>query len=133
MLLQRNTLQGKNVLDLASGEGYGTAFLSKTARQVIGIELDPEVVEHASKTYRNENITFKVGSILKIPLEGNELFDIIVCFEAIEHVAEHSLLLSEVKRLLKRDGLFIISTPNKPVYSGDLSNKNIYHKKESGF
>jgi len=116
------------VLDLASGEGYGTFLLSNTAKYVIGIDIDPEAVTHASKTYQRENIEFRQGSITNIPIVGSEIFDVIVCFEAIEHIIEHEILLSEISRLLKKDGLLIISTPNKKKYSDDSDYHNPFHE-----
>jgi uncharacterized coiled-coil protein SlyX len=70
---------------------------------------------------------------LEIPIPGSEKFDVIICFEGIEHVEEHEKLLSEVKRLLKKNGLFIISSPNKKTYSDDPAYINPFHKKELYF
>ena len=123
-------VQGKKVLDLASGEGYGAFILSKNAQSVVGIEIDPAAVTHAMNTYNTKNIRFIEGSILNIPIEGEKLFDVIVCFEAIEHVKEHDILLNEIRRLLKNDGLVIISTPDKKQYSEEAGYQNPYHLKE---
>jgi len=123
-------VKNKKVLDLASGEGFGTSILSKNAKCVVGIDIDHAAVLHASTTYTKENISFIEGSIFNIPIEGRKIFDVIVCFEAIEHVREHDILFHEIKRLLKDDGILIISTPNKKVYSDDASYMNPYHQKE---
>jgi SAM-dependent methyltransferase len=122
--------RGRKVLDLASGEGYGSHMLSETASHVVGVERDGGSVEHARGKYVRKNLEFIQGSILDIPLEGKELFDLIVCFEAIEHVGDHERLLSEVKRLLKRDGLFIVSTPNKVKYTDENGINNPFHVHE---
>jgi glycosyltransferase involved in cell wall biosynthesis/SAM-dependent methyltransferase len=123
-------VKNKTVLDLASGEGFGTFILSKNARHVIGIDIDHEAIIHASNTYQKENIEFLEGSILDIPVEGKKIFDVIVCFEAIEHVKEHDVLFQEITRLLKDDGLLIISTPNKQTYSDETGYQNPFHQKE---
>lgn len=123
-------VKGKKVLDLASGEGYGTYILSKTADYVVGVEIDHQAVNHASNTYIKENIEFKEGSILNIPIEGEHIFDVIVCFEAIEHIEDHGTLFTEIKRLLKENGILIISTPNKKLYSDDTGYNNQFHVKE---
>ena len=123
-------VKGKKVLDLASGEGYGTFILSKDAQSVVGIEIDPIAVSHAKNTYEKDNLTFIEGSILNIPLGGEKLFDVIVCFEAIEHVKQHEVLLNEIRRLLKDDGLLIISSPDKKHYSEEIGYQNPYHIKE---
>jgi glycosyltransferase involved in cell wall biosynthesis/SAM-dependent methyltransferase len=123
-------VNNKKVLDLASGEGFGTSILSKNAKCVVGIDIDHDAVLHASKTYKQENITFIEGSILNIPIKGRKIFDVIVCFEAIEHITEHDILFMEITRLLKNNGVLIISTPNKKTYSDDVGYKNPYHRKE---
>jgi len=123
-------VRGKKVIDLACGEGYGSNMLAKEAEHVVGIEIDGDTVEHARTKYTRNNLEFIQGSILGVPIEGERLFDVAVCFEAIEHVAEHEELLSEVKRLLKRDGIFIVSTPNKALYSDAPAFNNPYHVKE---
>jgi ubiquinone/menaquinone biosynthesis C-methylase UbiE len=123
-------VSGKRVLDLASGEGYGSYMLSKEADNVVGIEIDQDTIVHAKNKYKNFNINFIQGSVLDVPIDGEKLFDIIVCFEALEHVKDHEKLLSEVKRLLKDDGLFIVSTPNKGTYTDETNYSNPYHIKE---
>ncbi|MDF0591952.1 class I SAM-dependent methyltransferase, partial [Candidatus Methanocrinis natronophilus] len=123
-------VEGKDVLDLASGEGYGSYILAKKANHVIGIEIDGDAIAHARNKYLKYNLEFKQGSILEIPVEGTGIFDLIVCFEAVEHVENHKEFLTEVKRLLKEDGILIISTPNKKVYSDDSEYKNPFHVKE---
>ncbi|MDO8841486.1 methyltransferase domain-containing protein, partial [Methanocalculus sp.] len=126
-------VQGKDVLDLASGEGYGSYSLSKVANRVVGIEIDPDVVSHAQNTYIRHNLEFIRGDILDIPIREENLFDVIICFEAIEHIDDHDRLLSEIKRLLRDDGIVIISTPNKKIYSDEPEFDNPYHLRELYF
>jgi GT2 family glycosyltransferase/ubiquinone/menaquinone biosynthesis C-methylase UbiE len=110
---------GKDVIDLACGEGYGTAMLA-----------DEATILHATTKYSKENLKYMQGSIIEVPLKGKGLFDVAICFETIEHITEHDKLLSEVKRLLKDDGLFIVSTPNKAVYTDAPDYHNPFHVKE---
>ncbi len=56
-----------------------------------------------------------------------------VCFEALEHIEDHQKLLSEVKRLLTPEGVFIVSTPNKTVYSDEPQFNNPFHVHELYF
>jgi SAM-dependent methyltransferase/glycosyltransferase involved in cell wall biosynthesis len=126
-------VDGKRVLDLACGEGYGSHLLSRTANHVVGVDIDPDAVRHASNKYFRTNLEFKVGSITGVPLEGENLFDVIVCFEALEHVADHHALLQETKRLLTPDGVFIVSTPNKWAYSDEPQYTNPFHVHELYF
>jgi protein-L-isoaspartate O-methyltransferase len=53
--IARELCRGMDVLDVASGEGYGSAFLVQTARSVVGVEIDLQSVDHATRTYRSPN------------------------------------------------------------------------------
>jgi len=126
-------VQKKKVLDLACGEGYGSCVLAKTAEFVVGIDIEERAIKHARNKYIKQNLDFKVGSITEIPISGEHLFDVAVCFEALEHVEDHQKLLSEVKRLLTPQGVFIVSTPNKTVYSDEPQYNNPFHVRELYF
>lgn len=111
--------EDKIVLDCASGTGYGANELKVfgRAKYVIGIEYDKEAVEYANNLYASDSVSFKEGSILNLPLEDNSI-DIFTSFETIEHIENEKQQLEEVKRVLKPNGLYILSTPN------DWDNKN---------
>ena len=125
--------RGKKVLDLACGEGYGSFMLAEEANEVIGIDIDEATIKHASSRYEKENLRFIKGSITDIPIKEEKTFDVIVCFEALEHIKEHDELMREVKRLLKTDGIFIVSTPNKYTYTDEAGFRNPFHLKELYF
>jgi 2-polyprenyl-3-methyl-5-hydroxy-6-metoxy-1,4-benzoquinol methylase len=117
-------VQNKRVLDLACGEGYGSRLLARTAESVVGVDIDEQAVRHAGNKYIKNNLRFKKGSITNIPIEGRSIFDVIICFEALEHIDDHEKLVKEVKRLLTGDGIFIVSTSNKWAYSDEPKHKN---------
>jgi SAM-dependent methyltransferase len=123
----------KVVLDIASGEGYGSHYLAGVAKQVIGVEADAQAVRHASSKYVRPNLEFRCGSAEVIPVEGKQVFDAVVCFETIEHLWEGQQLtfLREIDRLLKPDGVFLVSTPNKFFYYHIRpGGKNPFHRRE---
>jgi protein-L-isoaspartate O-methyltransferase len=127
-------VKDKRVLDLASGEGYGSKMMSDAgASSVTGIDIDDKAIEHAQSRYASATVQFLKGSISAIPLHDAQPFDVIVCFEAIEHIEDHDQLLKEVKRLLKPDGVFIVSTPNKLTYHDEARDENPFHMKELYF
>lgn len=126
-------VKGKRVLDLACGEGYGSKMMSETASSVVGIDIDDKAIQHAKAKYGTETLQFITGSISAVPLKDDHSFDVIVCFEAIEHIEDHDKLLGEVKRLLKADGTFIVSTPNKLIYHDEARDENPFHVKELYF
>ena len=125
-------VKNKKVLDIACGEGYGTHLLANYAYEIVGVDISEEAVEHARNTYRTVNSKFLVGSVNKIPITENHIFDVIISYETIEHVnaTDQILFLLEVKRLLRKDGLFIVSTPDKYYYSDLADYKNEFHIKE---
>ena len=126
-------VKGKKVLDLACGEGYGSYIMAQEADSVIGVEIDERAINHAQSRYLRKGLHFIKGSITEIPIEGEQEFDVIVCFEAIEHIKDHDKLLSEVKRLIKNDGVFIVSTPNKATFTDKPGCNAPFHLKELYF
>jgi len=125
-------LKHKVVVDLASGEGYGSELLANYAEKVYGIDISIEAIDHARQKYRKSNLEFLVGDALKIPLE-DKIADIFVSFETIEHLEYHDDMINEIKRVLKPSGLLIISSPDKLNYSDIPKLKNEYHRKELYF
>lgn len=124
-----NLAAGKCVLDIASGEGYGSAMLAKTAHKVVGVDLCPEAVSHAQVHYKSGNLEFRLGSCLSIPLDDSSV-DLVVSFETIEHINEHEAMILEFKRVLRSGGLLIMSSPDKLEYSTKPNFVNKYHCKE---
>ncbi len=122
-------VKGKSVLDIASGEGYGSAFLAGHAQFVYGIDLSREAVEHASASYVRDNLRYLQGAAEAIPIPGEHCFDVIVSFETIEHLdaAGQERFAAEIARLLKPDGVLLVSTPNRETYSPEGAQGNPYH------
>jgi SAM-dependent methyltransferase len=105
---------GRRVLDAACGEGYGTALLAAAgARSATGVDLDEVTILHARE--RHPGPEFLTGDVLELALEA-DAFDLVVCFETIEHVSDPNRALGELDRVMAPDGLLIVSTPNKHRY-----------------
>lgn len=121
---------GKVVLDIACGEGYGSAIIANAAAFVYGVDIDAVAVAHAEAKYVSlrKNISFKTGSTSAIPLEDHSV-DIVVSFETIEHHDAHEQMMKEIKRVLKPDGVLLISSPNRSVYK-QIAPNNPFHVKE---
>src|SRR5437762_7736055 len=72
-------VKGKRVLDLASGEGYGSKMMSEIAASVVGVDIDETAVRHANEKYRTKTLEFLSGSIIAVPVSDDHSFDVIVC------------------------------------------------------
>ena len=106
----------RRVLDIGCGAGYGSYELSHAAASVVGVDLSPEAVALACGAYAASNLKYLSASATSIPF-ADASFDLITCFEVIEHIDEWLLLLKEARRLLAPGGQFIVSTPNKSYYA----------------
>lgn len=119
-----NYVKNKSVLDAACGTGYGSDYLSKKgAKYVFGLDVSNDAIHHAKNTYKKRDLVFSLANIQTLPFH-NEVFDVIVSFETIEHVASQEITLTELERVLKFDGLLIISSPNRKLTSPGRSRNN---------
>jgi ubiquinone/menaquinone biosynthesis C-methylase UbiE len=115
-LAARQLVQDKVVLDIASGSGYGTRLLAETARFVHGVDINQTAVNYSRRHYGAANVSYQVGDGVSIPLEDGSV-DVVVTFETIEHIADYRQFMAEVKRVLRPDGLAVVSTPNELEFS----------------
>ncbi|MGX5831023.1 methyltransferase domain-containing protein [Mesorhizobium sp. 43Arga] len=127
--LARALCRDLDVVDVASGEGYGSALLAQVARSVVGIELSEEAVAHAQGGYVAPNLRYLQGDARSLPLEDASV-DVVVSFETLEHFFEHDLFIAEVQRVLRPAGFLILSSPERDVYSPPGSPANPYHVHE---
>lgn len=124
--LARDLCVDRDVLDVASGEGYGAALLAGVARSVVGVEIDQASVDHARHAYRQPNLRFLAGDAAELPLADASV-DVVVSFETLEHVRDQQAFLAQVRRVLRPGGLFVVSTPDRLVYSAPGQPANPYH------
>jgi 2-polyprenyl-3-methyl-5-hydroxy-6-metoxy-1,4-benzoquinol methylase len=123
-------VRGKDVLDCACGIGWGSFLLANGgAKSVVGVDLSPSAIESALVFYSAENIKFVLGAASDIDL--NIKFDIITCFETLEHVDDPIYFLKNLKKNLKPGGMLILSTPNGFCFKYDKDKPyNPYHLDE---
>ncbi|GBL45767.1 methyltransferase [Sulfuriferula multivorans] len=119
----------KDILDIASGEGYGSDLLATRAKSVIGVDIAKEAIEHSQSKYQRSNLRYLEGRADSIPLDACSV-DVVVSFETLEHHNMHEEMYAEIKRVLRPGGLLIISTPDKLFYSDLPKFENEYHVKE---
>ena len=122
--------EGKRVLDVGSGEGYGASILAERAASVVGVDIDAASIEHSRATYVRDNLEFVAASALDLRQFIDGGFDLIVCFEVIEHIADQAQLLAEIWRLLTAGGLLVLSTPDRNEYNRGRAEPNPFHVRE---
>ncbi len=121
----RKNFEGNLVLDFGCGEGYGSAILSERFPRVIAVDKDIVVFTTSEGEFHNSS-TIKLCSNEDLPFK-DRTFDIICCFQTLEHIEKYEMLLEEFKRVLKKSGVLLISTPNKAKI---VSGLNPYHYRE---
>jgi ubiquinone/menaquinone biosynthesis C-methylase UbiE len=121
---------GLRVLDVACGEGYGSALLARTAAHVTGVDISPQAIAHAQDAYAAlANATFTCASCTQLPIPDASI-DVAVSFETLEHIHEQEAFLAELARVLKPGGVLLISCPNKREYSDNRGFVNEHHVRE---
>ena len=119
-------VHGRRVVDLACGEGYGSAVLARTAASVVGVDANPEAFEHARAKYRQA--TFERNMI---ELWQGDV-DCVVFLQTIEHIPDPDAMLAHVRELIGPDGVAYVSTPNVLTLApkGEKRSGNPWHVRE---
>ena len=112
-------VRGERVIDMASGEGYGSDVLARTAASVVGVEANPEAFEHARLRYaegphgapaetQSENLRFERALVEQFA----EPADAVVFLQTIEHLQDPDATLEHFRSLVGEEGVVYVSTPN---------------------
>lgn len=128
-LFARSFVSGKKVLDISSGEGYGSNILHEAAAEVVGCDIDEKTVEAANEKYGCSGLRFMHGDCREMPFDDRS-FDVVVSFETIEHIREQETFINEASRVLRKRGIFIVSTPDKKIYTDERNYHNTDHVRE---
>ena len=118
---------GARVLDIGFGEGYGSEILIGAGAEYRGLEVDPEIVDHARVRYGPVFETYD-GTSIDTP---DGAFDFVVAFQVIAYLADPAPWLREIRRVLNPSGTALITTPNRVyrLYEGQRP-WNRYHARE---
>ena len=122
----RHYCRGKDVRDITSGEGYGSAYLAQVAQSFISVEIDPISTEHTRKSCDYPSLRFQIGDSRRIDLPDVSV-DVVVSFETLEHFLEQEAFPKEVRRVLRDDGISIIIKLDQDYYSPTCSSGNLFH------
>lgn len=115
---------GRTVLDVGCGRGWGVERMAARAKAAVGVDISPPVVEEARQLRDAE---FRCEDMRRLSFADGE-FDVVVCFEAIERVAEIEAALEELGRVLAPGGVLLLSAVNRDVYPAG----NPLHRRELG-
>jgi SAM-dependent methyltransferase len=99
---------GRRIVDLACGEGYGSAVLGRTAASVVGVDANPDAFEHARAKYKRANVRFERAMV---ELWTGDV-DCVVFLQTIEHVQDPDAVLEHIRGLIGPGGVAYVSTPN---------------------
>jgi SAM-dependent methyltransferase len=107
---------GRSVLDVGCGTGYGTAVMAAAgAARCTGVDVAEEAVAQARERFGADGVEFVRGDATALPF-GDAEFDLVTCFEVIEHVGEQRAVIAELARVLRPGGVMLISSPNRDRY-----------------
>jgi SAM-dependent methyltransferase len=121
-------VHGRHVVDLACGEGYGSAVLGRTAASVVGVDANPEAYEHARLKYTGDTVRFERDMIET--WHGD--VDCVVFLQTIEHVQDPDAVLARLRDLIGPKGVAYVSTPNVLTLApkGEARSGNPWHVRE---
>jgi SAM-dependent methyltransferase len=124
----RPFVASRQVLDVACGTGYGLDVLLRAEARVTGVDLALEAVRAAKCAHPEARALVADGTKLPFP---DRRFDVVVSFETIEHLRHRDRFVAELARVLRDDGLLILSTPNA-IHTKPVNGKprNPYHVHE---
>ena len=101
-------VHGRRVVDLACGEGYGSAVLARTAASVVGVDANPEAFAHATAKYTSDRVRFERNMV---ELWQGDV-DCVVFLQTIEHIPDPDAMLAHIRELIGPGGVAYVSTPN---------------------
>jgi SAM-dependent methyltransferase len=119
---------GLDAVDMACGEGYGTAVLARRAARVTGVDANPGALEHARLKYSRPGVSFARGLVESYA----EPCEAVVFLQTIEHLPDPEAVLDHFRSILKPGGTAYVSTPNLLTLAppGAEKSDNPWHVKE---
>jgi ubiquinone/menaquinone biosynthesis C-methylase UbiE len=116
--------ESKNILEIGCGDGYLLCLSNQRcpSSRIYGIDMNDVGIGLARQEFKNRSVDadLKIGSAYSIDYPDN-FFDVVIMADVIEHLEDRNKSLSEAKRVLAKNGVFLLSTPNNP-FGNPISN-----------
>ena len=103
------------ILDLGCGNGQNSIKAAKIAKKVIGIEISRALLKTAKETAnenRIKNVEFETGNLEEKLKYKNQAFKKIIFLDVLEHLRKRDQILTEARRIMKKNGLMFVGVPN---------------------
>jgi SAM-dependent methyltransferase len=101
------------VLDFGCGSGYGSAQIAGSAASVVGVDVAEDAVAHARAHFVRDNLSFeRIAPDATLPF-ADASFDTVLSFQVLEHIADPTIYLSEIRRVLAPNGRLVLATPDR--------------------
>ena len=113
-------VRNKKILDIGCSFGWFEKFASENGcKEIIAIDTDVDMLSSAKRHIDTSNVRFMRGSATNLSKFKKDYFDIVVIFDVLEHVPKNkeTAVFEEIKNVLKKNGLLVLSTPNKNLWS----------------
>jgi len=111
----QDLVRGREVLDFGCGSGYGTERIANCCKRIIGIDISADAIDYARGKFQADNLQFAtIAPVEEQPLPfADQSFDVVLSFQVIEHVPDVGRYLSEIGRVLRPGGIFVVATPDR--------------------
>jgi ubiquinone/menaquinone biosynthesis C-methylase UbiE len=100
------------LLNVGGSAGIIDSYLSNHFGNVVGIDIDESAIAHAEKNYTKPNLLFLVGDALNLEFR-NGSFDVVICSQVYEHVADAEKMMAEIFRVLQPGGVCYFAASNR--------------------
>ncbi|HEX4929757.1 MAG TPA: class I SAM-dependent methyltransferase, partial [Gaiellaceae bacterium] len=129
-IVKDHARRADRLLEIGFGEGYGAAVVQPWVASYVGVEVDAEAVSHANARYGADSVTFLEYDGATLPFD-HASFDLVISFQVVEHVQDPTAFLQEARRVARRGGAVLVTTPNRDHRLEDGERPwNRYHVRE---
>jgi len=110
-LSRRNKINNWKVLDFGSGLGYNLPTLKRFTKKIVACDINKKSLTLSEQKNGTKSISYILLNGQELPFK-DKTFDLVIATEVFEHIPNYKIIMGEIKRIIKDDGFFIMSTPN---------------------